>query len=78
MSVITKPETTLCKYMRAVDALKQDPNFDADDAAQVASWLNGDMPAEQIAPLLRRAGYPASATTIKDHRRNVCVCSVAS
>jgi hypothetical protein len=77
MSVITKPETTQCKFMRAVDAIKAHPNYDAEDANQVASWQDGLVPAEHIALDLRRSGFPVSATIVKDHRRNVCACTVA-
>jgi hypothetical protein len=78
MSVVQAPETTLCKYMRAVDALKAHPDFDGEDALLVETWLNGDQPAEHIGLSLRTTGYPVSNTTIKEHRRNVCACSVAS
>lgn len=78
MSVITAPETTLCKYMRSVEALKQHPDYDAEDAAIVNSWLANEVPAEHVGRDLRAAGYRTSVTVIKDHRRNVCACSVAS
>lgn len=78
MTVIQAPETVLCKYRRSLDAIQADPAFDEDDAEMVADWLEGHDPAEQISRTLRRAGYSVSATIIKDHRRSVCACSVAS
>lgn len=80
MSVITKPEAeaeTLCKFIRAVDALKRDPNFDADDAVIVRSWLDGTTPASHVGRTLRAAGYPVSTTRVKEHRLNDCNCTVS-
>lgn len=79
MSVITITKAdTLCKYMRAIEALKQAPGFDASDAQQVNSWLAGDVPAAQIGRTLRAIGYQVSTTRVKEHRLHDCNCSVAS
>lgn len=76
MSVITKPETTLCKFMRAVDALRADPDFDDADELQVSQWLAGNTPASHIGRALRSLGHEVSNTRIKEHRLNDCNCRV--
>lgn len=78
MTVIQAPETVLCKYRRSLDAIQADPEFDQDDAAQVADWLAGNTPASHVARDMKRAGYRVGATTVKDHRRGECACEVAS
>lgn len=76
MSVI-QTEAAVCKYRRAVDALQADPEFDQDDAVQVAQWLAGVTPAAHIGRELRALGYEVSNTRIKEHRLGDCNCSVA-
>lgn len=66
-----------CSYRRTVDKLKTHPDYDATDAAMVNEWENGHTSAGRIARLLRTAGYKTSATTIKDHRRGECACTVS-
>lgn len=77
MGTLTASHTeTACKFIRSVDALKQDPGYDADDAAIVRDWLNGNTPAAHVARALREAGYPVSNTRVKEHRLNDCNCRV--
>lgn len=78
--MITRTENgtdTLCKFMRAVEALKSDPLFDDGDAAIVKNWLNGRTPASHIGRALRETAYPVSNTRVKEHRLGDCNCGMA-
>lgn len=76
MSVIQAPEQVLCNYRRSLDAIQADPEFDDGDAAAINEWLTHNTSANVVAIELRRAGYKVSATAVKDHRRNECICAV--
>lgn len=62
-----KPKT--CAYAKAL------PMLTKADAATLTGWMDGGMPATQIARLLRANGTPyVSDTVLSEHRRGDCVC----